>query len=124
MKTSKICSFLITASLVGVSTMANADDLKFGNNTKYNLSFSTNGICSQALGNIERHTIKIINQTSFEETCKYSPNQCVIDVYKKSGCAGKAIANMVFDKTNIIAVGTIGEIMIRGNGQNIFFNNL
>ncbi|MHB1949470.1 MAG: hypothetical protein ACYCQI_15335 [Gammaproteobacteria bacterium] len=124
MKISKFGTFLITASLIGASTIANADDLKFGNDTKYNLSFSTNGVCSQALGDIEKHTIKIINQTSFEETCKYNPNQCVIDVYKESGCSGKAIANMIFDKTNIISIATGGDIMISGNGSNVFFNNL
>ncbi|EKD72505.1 MAG: hypothetical protein ACD_45C00658G0004 [uncultured bacterium] len=124
MKMSKIALFLITASLFGVLTIASADDLKFGNATKYNLSFSTNGVCSLALGDIEKYTIKIINQVSFEETCKYNPNQCVIDVYKELGCAGKAVANMIFDKTNIISIATGGDIMIRGNGSNVFFNTL
>lgn len=114
---------ILLISTIVFSTIANADNLKLSNETKYNLSFSTNGVCSQTLGDLKKYTVKIINQTSFEDTCQYNPKQCVIEVYNKLDCAGKTVANMVFDETNIISVATSGDIMIRGNGSNIFFTS-
>ena|SRR6185312_1699753 len=125
MRVNKIIGLLlITTSLYGASTIANANDLKFGNNSKYNISFSINNVCSKELGGIEQHTIKTIDQSTFDEVCKYSPHQCAIDVYTKENCTGKSVANMVFDNTNIISISSAADIMIAGNGSNVFFNNL
>lgn len=125
MKISKTMrSILITAGLLGISTHANADNMKFGNNTKYDLSFSINHVCSKEIGDIPKQTIKIIREAKFAEACQYNPNQCVIEVYKGFGCTGKWTANMIFEKTTIMAIATIGEIVIRGNGSNVFFSDI
>lgn len=125
MKISKIThSILIAAGLLVISTLANADNMKFGNNSKYDLSFSINHVCSKEIGDIPKQTIKIIREAKFAEACKYNPNQCVIEIYKDVGCAGKWTATMIFEKTTISSIATIGEIMIRGNGSNVFFSDI
>lgn len=121
MKFNKIVGVFL---LCGLSSLANAEDLKFANNTKYNLSFSIRNVCSTELGNIDKRTIKIINENLFDEACKHNPSQCLVDVYNNVGCTGAMVGNIIFDKRSITSVATQGIIMANGENGNVFFSEI
>lgn len=110
--------------LCGLTTLANAEDLKFANNTKYNLSFSIRNVCSTELGNIDKRTIKIIAEDRFNEACKHNPNQCVVAIYNNAGCTGAMVAYMVFDKKSLSSASIQGVIMASGEDGNVFFSEM
>ena len=118
-----IASSLLTVSLAGIAMTANADDMRFNNNTNYTLSFGINNVCSEALGIIEKNTVKTIDQATFEDICKYNPAQCTIAVYNQPGCDGNSVANMTFNQTALDNVGMAfgGNVTIKGNGSTIIF---
>lgn len=116
-----ISALFIGLNFLGLSTFASAKDLKISNDSKYDLSFSINNICSEQFGIVENHSVKVISEANFKKACAYDPNQCEVQVYNAASCAGKKVAAVVFDANN----GVIGlysmEIITKANGFNLFF---
>lgn len=117
-KTKTIPLFLIGSALLGLSMAASADDLKLSNDSKYDLSFSINNICSQEFGVLDAHSVKIIPEASFKKVCE---SNCDIKVYNSASCAGKQIAMVEFDtKSGVTSLHPI-EFTVKSNGFNLFF---
>ncbi len=120
-KTKIIPLFLIGASFLGLSTSVSADDLKISNDSKYDLSFSINNICSEEFGVIENRSVKLIPEASLKRACVYNSNKCETKVYNSAFCSGKQIGTVEFD-TNYGVVGLYPiEFTIKGNSFNLFF---
>ena len=89
--------FLVGTCLLGCAIIANAEDLKVSNNSKYDFSFSINNACSRDLGVVGSRTIKIIPEENLNQACAYNLNHCEIMMYKNASCKGKSIVKIVLD---------------------------
>src|SRR5688572_25034484 len=92
-----ISALLIGSAFLGFSILANADDLKVSNDSKYDLSFSINNTCSEEFGTLDNHSVKVIPDESFKNACAYNSSNCVVKVYNEASCSGKQIATVAFD---------------------------
>jgi hypothetical protein len=123
MKFGKNISLLLIGScLIGFSTFANAGDLKISNDSKYELSFGINKVCSTEFGTVDAASITVIPAASLAKACAYNLTSCETKVYDAPSCSGKQVATIIFDTTgwgveSIIPSG----ITVKGNGFNLFF---
>jgi hypothetical protein len=115
---------LIGSSFLGHSALANAKDLKMSNDSKYQLSFSINNVCSEEFGVLESHSINVIPEKEFAKACAYNPTHCFSKVYNQPNCTGKHFANLGFDTSSgnyYIRVFADADISVSGNEFNVLF---
>ena len=93
----KLINKILCASLIAMPLIANAGHLKITNDSKYDLSFKVDNICSDAFGNVNSKTIKIVSEAAFKKACVVNPNFCVLTVYNKANCKGKNFIGLGFD---------------------------
>jgi hypothetical protein len=119
---SKIISMLLIGlCFLGFSKFANADDLKVSNDSKYNLSFSVNNVCSKDFGVVDNHSVKVISDANFKKACAYNSSNCEAKVYNAASCTGKQVAAIVFDTSYGVQGLYPTGITTKGNGFNLFF---
>ena len=118
----KIASLLLVGtSLLGLSTLASADDLKISNDSKYDLSFSINNSCSKEFADVDNHSVKVISEANFKKACAYNSTDCRVKVYDAAACTGKQVATVVFDTSYGVQGLYPSGITTKGNGFNLFF---
>lgn len=116
-----ISMLLIGSGFLGFSTLASADDLKVSNDSKYDLSFSVNNVCSEEFGVVDNHSVKVISDENFKKVCAYDSNNCVAKVYNGVSCTGKQIGTVAFDTGYGVQGLYPTGITIKGSGFNLFF---
>lgn len=87
----------ISFAAPGIAIYDSSLDLKFSNSTKYNLTFSINGSCSNEIGVINRRSIQIIKHDYLNNACDKNLSLCEIQVYPTDNCSGSKIATIVMD---------------------------
>lgn len=116
-----ISMLLISSGFLGLSTYASADDLKISNDSRYNLSFSVNNLCSEDFGVVDSHSVKVVSHTNFNQACAYAPTNCVTKVFSKTACTGEQLATVVFDYRYGVQSLTPTGITTKGSGFTLFF---
>lgn len=122
----KLVNMIVSASLIVLPLLANADDLKIANNTNYDLSFRINNVCSNGFGIVPVHTIKVIPEKDFNKECEYNPKSCFATVYSRTNCTGKNIAEIGFDTSygvSYVRGTTLDPLSITASGFNLIFTS-
>jgi beta-lactamase regulating signal transducer with metallopeptidase domain len=101
-------------------------DLNISNSTKYDLSFSIAKICSDKVGIIEPHSVKVFSRKYINEACQANLTQCDVEVYSTANCSGNSFVTFIFDVTEwgvekIFPHSNFLDIKSDANGFNIFF---
>lgn len=123
---------LITLSILASIAIAspNIDKYKSGmkisNSSKTPLTFSSDSNCSDEIGVIDAHSVKVISREHIIEACKKNPTRCNIFVYATSNCSGKPIISLVIDVTGwgvmSIQPPFSNSYHVSANGFNLFFD--
>lgn len=124
MKINKIRMFTILAASSFMATSALAD-FNISNQTKYDLSFQVNGICSQQFGKVYSWSIKNISEKTFMDACKLNAAPCEIKVYGIDSCQGEALLMVeyhVSDK-NVSLYQYSSNISTGVSGYNLFLSD-
>jgi beta-lactamase regulating signal transducer with metallopeptidase domain len=74
-------------------------DMKISNSSKNKLSFSIDNICSDEIGVINAHSVKVVSQKRINNACQVTPTHCEAEVYSTANCSGSSIVTLIFDVT-------------------------
>lgn len=100
--------------------------MKISNSSKNPLTFSADSGCSEEMGVIEAHSVKMISRLHLTETCQKNPAHCQMFVYATSNCSGKPIVTLVIDITGWgvmnIQPPFSNSYHVGANGFNLFFD--
>lgn len=102
-----------------------AADMKVSNSSKSKLSFSIDNICSEEIGVINSHSVKVVSRKHINNACQANPTRCVTQVYSTDNCSGNSIATLVFDITGWGVMSIMphtDSYRVGANGFNLFFD--
>jgi hypothetical protein len=114
------CLFLLIISLYSMSTSVYADDVKFINQSKYNLFLSDDNPVSPTRF-FEAGTTITIDEVSFREICKGHADQCKFYMFKKYS---ENVATVTFRETNIVSINNkMSRVSVLGYSSNVIVKN-
>lgn len=98
-------------------------DMKISNSSKNNLSFGVDNRCSEEIGVINAHAVKVISRERINKLCQQNQSHCVMQAYSTNDCTGASIATLVLDMNRgvISIVPRPHSYSVGGNGFNLFF---
>ena len=94
---SGIVAAVMSASLLTLPALAQADNFKIINSTHSELSFSINNNCENEFSSIPAHSNTIISDKDFKNACKHDLHNCIAEIYTDNYCSGEHVATVVLD---------------------------
>lgn len=121
MKSKKwISLLLLTTSLCSISIFAHADEVKFVNQSKYNLFLGEDNDYSPTRFFNAGDTITI-DEKSFKKICKNHPDQCKFYIFRKFG---ENVATVIFQETTVMSVSnTLNDVSVSGSDSHVIVKN-
>lgn len=99
--------------------------MKISNSSKDKLSFSIDNTCSNEIGVINEHNVKVVSRKSIINACRAAPTHCEAEVYSTENCSGSSIVTLIFDVAGWGVMSIIphtDSYHIGASGFNLFFD--
>jgi hypothetical protein len=99
--------------------------MKISNSSKNKLSFSIDNTCSNEIGVINAHNVKVVSRKSIINACQAAPTHCEAEVYSTENCSGSSIVTLIFDVTGwgvMRIMPHTDSYHIGASGFNLFFD--
>ena len=109
-----LLGIFVLATATGIAIAApnlqkndNAVNMKISNSSKNNLTFSIENVCSEEIGVVNAHSVKVVPRKRINNACRTNPTNCETQVYDTADCSGNSIATIIFDVTDLGAKAVI-----------------
>jgi hypothetical protein len=96
----KLSTFILGTSLLLTPLLAAAHDFTIDNNTKQDITFKIDHVCSHEIGIINPFKATIVPDKNLKRACANNLQACVAEAYHSSNCTGKQLGAVVLDIDN------------------------